>query len=309
MKTKECIKNYQNSSEAAFRIPSIGKGFIPQGITFDETRNCFLITGYMMYGGASPIYIIDAATRQCVKTVRMAHPNGKRFRGHAGGLSVYRGSLYVAGSTKSCMYRYDLQDIYDAADKSRVSYKDVLMLKSANDFYRVSWTSADDELLYAGEFYRKGPLFYTADSHKIKVSEEKVFGGLLIGFTVENNRPVPKVAYSVCDNAQGACFQDGKLYLSVAYGYRPAEIRTYDLARLTQSGTLRVLETEVPLYVLSDGTEEKINTISPMSEEIVIVDGKMYIVSEYASNLYILGKFRRAGYVYATDAAWFSNGK
>ena len=306
MKTKECIKNYQNSSEAAFHIPSIGKGFIPQGITFDETRNCFLITGYMMYGGASPIYVIDAATRQCVRSVRMARSNGKRFRGHAGGLQVYKGSLYIAGSTKSCMYRYDLKDIYDAPDKSLVRFREVVMIRSENDYYRVSWTSADEELLYAGEFYRKGPLFYTADSHKVRIDDKTVFGGLMMGFVSANGKPVPKVAYSVCNNAQGACFHDGKLYLSVAHGYRPAEIRTYDLRTLPQSGTIRVLETEVPLYVLGDGTEEKKKMISPMSEEIVAAGGKMYIVSEYASNLYLLGKFRRADHIYATDITWFS---
>ena len=306
MKTKECIENYQRSSEEAFRVPDIGKGFIPQGITYDAERKCFLITGYMMYGGASPIYVIDVATKQCVKTVRMAHPNGKRFRGHAGGLSLYQGSVYIAGSTKSCMYRYDLKDIYNAPDKSRVSYRDVVMLRSENDYYRVSWTSTDDELLYAGEFYRKGPLFYTAASHKIAVDQNTEFGGLMIGFTLEDNKPVPKVAYSLCNNAQGACFHDRKLYLSVAYGYRPSHIRTYDLKSLPQSGTIRILETEVPLYILGGGAEEIIKEISPMSEEIVIVDRKMYIVSEYASNIYLLGKLRKANRIYATDITWFS---
>ena len=45
---------------------------------------------------------------------------------------------------------------------------------------------------------------------------------------------------------------------------------------------------------------------TPMSEEIVAAGGKMYIVSEYASNLYLLGKFRRADRIYATDITWFS---
>ena len=40
-----------------------------------------------------------------------------------------------------------------------------------------------------------------------------------------------------------------------------------------------------------------------MSEEIVIVDGKLYTMCESATNKYIFGKFTSAKYCYATDIA------
>ena len=41
--------------------------------------------------------------------------------------------------------------------------------------------------------------------------------------------------------------------------------------------------------------------IAPMSEEIVTVEGQLYVMCESASNKYIFGKFTSAKYCYATD--------
>ena len=42
-----------------------------------------------------------------------------------------------------------------------------------------------------------------------------------------------------------------------------------------------------------------------MSEEIIVVDGKMYILYESASNRYIIGKWMDLDYVYATPMEYF----
>ena len=45
--------------------------------------------------------------------------------------------------------------------------------------------------------------------------------------------------------------------------------------------------------------------IAPMSEEIEIVDGKLYVMCESASNKYIFGKFTGGKWCYATDLDFF----
>ena len=46
IKTKDEFKIFFNNFEESFIIPGLKEGIIPQGICYDETTDCFLITGY-----------------------------------------------------------------------------------------------------------------------------------------------------------------------------------------------------------------------------------------------------------------------
>lgn len=310
---KSGLEDYFEHSTSFFPIPDISKGFIPQGITYDQETRSFFITGYMDNGKNSPIYAIDQDGR-LVSKVLMLTETGEKFRGHAGGISVHGDQLYVAGSTDACMYSFSIQEILGTKNQGAsgqtgdglVSLKATkrIPLKTEDDFIRVSFTSFDEELLYAGEF-RKDPIFYTHDSHYVTIEDGKQ-KAYLFGFDFdENGEVVPTKVYSIPDNVQGACFDEEYVYLSQSHGFMPSEILTYRLEELEVAETRKVLGKEIPLYVLTEKNAKKVTKVPPMSEEIVTFDNKMYILHEAASNRYLIGKLLGQDQVYSTPITYF----
>ena len=308
MMIKNGLEDYFEHSVPVFPIPDISKGFIPQGITYDAASQCFFLTGYMDNGKNSPIYAMGQDGKLLAK-VLMLTENGEKFRGHAGGISVHGDELYVAGSTDACMYSFSIQEILNLKDKDKAAQEGLkatrrIPLKTEEDFIRVSFTSFDDEILYAGEF-RKDPIFYTHDSHYVTIEDGKQ-KAYLFGFDFdENGEVVPTKVYSIPDNVQGACFDEEYVYLSQSHGFMPSEILTYRLEELEVAETRKVLGKEIPLYVLTEKNAKKATKVPPMSEEIVTFDNKMYILHESASNRYLIGKLLGQDQVYSTPISYF----
>ena len=120
------------NSKRGFVIPWSNKGYIAQGITYDFAKGNFYLTGYMKDGSASPILVVNKKSGKLVNVVRMANPDGSDYAGHAGGLALMNGKLYVAGSHDSCFYVFKKSDIEKAAKNSAVSYSEVLDLKNGS---------------------------------------------------------------------------------------------------------------------------------------------------------------------------------
>lgn len=300
---KADLQDFFDNSTPAFSIPDIHDGFIPQGIAWDAESGCFFLTGYMGNGKVSPIYAIDAATGSLKNKVGMLTENGEKFRGHAGGLSVYRGSLYVAGSTDACMYSFPIRDVLQAENGAFLPAKERIDLKTNEDFIRVSFTSTDGQRLYAGEFH-KGAIFYTHDSHRVE-EDGIVQEAYLFGFTLEEDGVEPFAVFSIPDSIQGACFADGYLYLSRSRGLLAGSILSYSLSEVEACGVKNVLGVNVPLFILTEDNAARVTTVPPMCEEMVVRDGKMYIAFEAAANRYLIGKALGLEKVYAVPVEYF----
>ena len=297
-------KDYLNASTPAFTIPELSKGFIPQGIAYDPVSDCFFLTGYMGNRTNSPIYAIDGRSGALKKKVLMTDDQGESFRGHAGGLSVYGDRLYIAGSTDACMYYYPIAEMLNADQDALYAPIQRTDLKNDGDFIRVSFTSVDETLLYAGEFHRD-PVFRTHASHRVEFDgvTQKAY---LVGLSFDDDgQLVPVCVFSIPDNVQGASFADGYLYLSQARGFLPGQILTYRLDKIAPAGTKSVLGKDVPLYFVTEKTADKITKIFPQPEEIIVADGQMYILSESASNRYLIGKLLGLDKVYKTPVHFF----
>ena len=303
MKHQTDIRRYLENSTPVCRIPEIGRGFIPQGLSYDPGSDSLLITGYYGLGGSSPIFVVDRESGQARK-ILMRTPDGARFAGHAGGLSLFGGTVCVAGSTDSCMYGFSLAQLLDAADGSGLNAAARIGLRTASDRIRVSFTAADGALLYGGEFH-KDPIFRTHPSHAVGTAEGTL-KAYLVGFLPDAEGVAEaKVVYAIPDNVQGACFDGEYLYLSQTESLFSARILSYRLEALRPAGTKEVLGREVPLYVLTEGAAQKITPIPPMSEELLAVDGQMYLLYESASNRYLIGKFLGLDSVLATPLSYF----
>lgn len=217
---------------------------------------------------------------------------------------MYGDRLFIAGSTGACMYSFSIDEIMDK-DNNEVRALEKIDLKRDGDFIRVSFTSVDQELLYAGEFH-KGPLFYTDNSHWVttKAGCQKAY---LVGFSLSGGRAEPKVVYSIPDDIQGACFADGYVFLSKSRGFLPGEILAYPLKDLGQQEVRKVLGCEVPLFCLTRENAEKITTVPPMPEELTESEGRLYIAFEAASNRYRIGRLLGLDKVYSTPLDYFRN--
>ena len=206
------LDEYFRNSTGAFEIPDITKGFIPQGIAYDQASDSFVLTGYMGNGKESPIYVVDKNDGRLQKKISLMTEKGKKFKGHAGGISIFGDNTYLAGSTDYCFYVFANNDIMGNKDGESLCAQRRIDLKNEKDYIRASFTSVDDSLIYVGEFH-KGLLFYTNDTHKVE-ADGNIQEAFLLGLKVDNEcNAVPVCVYSIPDSIQGACFSDGYLYL------------------------------------------------------------------------------------------------
>lgn len=297
------MQSFKKCSRPLCRIPEIHDGFVPQGVAMDPAEKKLLITGYMIGPAASPIYVIDLKT-QTAKKMIMQKEDGRAYRGHAGGISIYRGTAYVAGSTAGCMYGYPLQSLYDAADESSLCAAEKIDLTSEDDRIRVSFTAADSRLLYAGEFHRD-PLFFTHPSHDVETAGAKQKAYLLGFLPKPDGSAEPVCVYSIPDRIQGACFENGYLFLSQSHGRNPSKIFAYDLARAEVQMTRQVFGKRIPMYVLTEKNASCVRRLPPMLEEITAADGQLIAIFESAADLYRIGKRVRLDQVMTAPLSFF----
>lgn len=281
-------KNLRHSKKG-FIIPYSNKSYIAQGISYDKDSGNFYLTGYMKDGSASPIFIVNKETRKLVNTVRMAKPDGSAFTGHAGGLSVANEKIYIAGSGDCCFYVFDKAAVDNATRNSSISYTDVVDVKEFGDQIKVSFSTYYNGLLYAGEFHRE-PNYTLLDTHQVLTSDGLQYA-LAVGFSLNNGKAVPQVAFSLPDLVQGICFSEDAIYLTTSWGLGKSTVYKYSFGSLKQEGTKEICGVTVPLYTLTKANTTASYVLPPMAEEIEYVDGRFYITNESASDKYVFGKF------------------
>ena len=298
------LKEYYAERRQAFEIPDIDHGFIPQGIGYDAVTDQFYLTGYMGNLKSSPIYIIDRETGALQKKINMTTPEGKAFRGHAGGLSVYDDQICIAGSTKRCVHLFAISNLSKVEADIDLAPSQTIDLNQEDDSIRTSFLSVDDTLLYAGEFYRK-MFFPTHKSHRV-VQNGAVQNAYLTGFyTEESGNLIPACVYSIPNAIQGACFADGYVFLSQGHGLLHGAILTWSLDELEAAGSRNVLGHEVPYYILTEENAKKITAVPAMPEEIIAVDNELYMVHESAANRYRIGRRIGLDHVTAVPLRYF----
>lgn len=289
------VHNYYKISKKAFVIPGIKNGFIAQGISYDKEDNLFYVTGYMKDGSASPIYIVDKKSKKLVNYVKMANEDRSEFTGHAGGLTVFDDTVYVAGSNNCCLFGFDKQALKNASKGAAVCWSEQINLISENDRVGVAFVTSDADTIYAGEFYRL-PNYPTLPSHTVNCADGENHA-IMIGLKKVDEKFEPVAAYSLPEKVQGLCFANGKIYVSTSYGPAFSYIYIYDQDKLTET-SIELLNRKLPLYCLDSGSLCQTHKIAPMSEEIECVDGEFHIMCESASNKYIFGKFTGGRWCY-----------
>lgn len=296
------VREYYRNSEKSFVIPGLSDGMIHQGLAYDSENDTFFITGYRTDGNASQVSLVSKEDGKEVKRLNLAKEDGSAFTGHVGGITVHGGYVYVADG--SGLRVYNKADFLSAADGDSVKSVGRFKTSTEDDKLRVSFTHAEGDKIYVGEFYR-AENYETPDSHKYKTAAGDENTALILAYSFDDSAPLgisAKIerAYSIPGLVQGMCFDaQGSIYLSTSYAAAFSHIYSYDATK--EEGSITVLGQTVPLYVLDSSTLIDDIELAPMAEEIVIVDGKLYTMCESATNKYIFGKFTSAKYCYATD--------
>ena len=109
--------------------------------------------------------------------------------------------------------------------------------------------------------------------------------------------------YSICDTVQGMCITDGgQIVLSTSFALMTSHHYYYDLPQGEAEGEFSLDGREIPLWYLDSNDLTKDVKLPPMSEEIVFVDGRIYVMNESACNKYLFGKLLRAKYIWSYAA-------
>ncbi len=96
------------------------------------------------------------------------------------------------------------------------------------------------------------------------------------------------------------CFDGGNIYLSTSYSIPHSFIYECKEELLTGEGDINILGYTVPCYSLDSTSLTGEYKIQSMSDELVMIDGEMYVMCESACNKYIFGKFASAKWCYKT---------
>lgn len=302
---KLSVADYYAASEKAFIIPGLKEGYVPQGMHYCEDEEVFLLSGYFSAGGASPVYVVDAVTGECLQKVVLQNKDGTAFEGH--GCSITRNGdfVYVSGEHEP-LNVYSLAEIMAAEYGASIRcLGNIPLSASEDDYVTPSCLTIHDGVLTVGEFYRE-EVYPTLPSHHMTTKAGDVHYALAVDFALDENAEfgistVPLRAYSIPIQVQGMCFYGDRVYVSTSWSFALSHILEYDLTRLEEQGTIEVIGTTVPLYAMDSASLIKDYRIAPMSEDLAFVNGKLYVHCESASDKYLLGRLIGGKWCYATD--------
>lgn len=291
-------KPFYSEATRRFKIPGINHGFVPQDLFYLDDEKTWLFSGYMANRKPSPIFQVGENGEVRRHEVRL--PDGSLYRGH--GAAITAAGPYVFLTVRDGFVVLGRAALAAAADGDTLEATDRRAIPLEPAFMNVQ-----KGMLYIGEFQHR--LFYpTPKSHWLTCPSGETNPALAYAYAPHAHGLFgfgehPAAVYSIPGNVQGLCVTpDGNIALSLSWGFGDAEVRIYDPAGAHRGGSYLVDGHRCPLYFLDDATLVQTLTVPPMAEGIDEVDGEIYLASESASNLYLLGKFYGGGHVYSFPA-------
>lgn len=287
------VTSYLFQSEVVCKIPGLNEGLVPQCITF--TDDSILFSGYRIKSKEAPVYLIDKKKKRLVKKVIFTGTDG-----HSGGMTVHKNYIYMTDNRHHRLLAYLLSDVKKAEQGEKIAPVGSVSLESEDDHIKPAFVTALPEGILVGEFYRSGN-YETHDSHWLEASGSQHHSLAILLPYIDKAPGIaskPTVAYSLPDLVQGMCSDnDGNIFISSSYGMAFSRLEIHN--RYQMFGNIMVIGTRVPLIMLDDNTLMTSMKMEPMSEEIEVSDGMLYITNESASRKYFFGNLYGANKVRA----------
>lgn len=297
-------RSFYKEANKEFYIPGLDEGFVPQGFDYIESERVFLACGYMSTGEASRVYIIDEDGDSYHYT-ELREESTLDYTGHTGGIAYHQNNLYITGAEGVDVF--SLSDVLDTNIKYAYCRGQIKTYDVDPAFCYIY----DGELL-VGAFHKEDD-YPTPESHHITTPAKDENKALMLSFNLVDSSlnefgvdPTPVAAYSLPSYVQGACVTDnGKLVLSTSWGLTTSHLYAYDLEKVlattNSTAAKEIFNLEIPLYYVDSASLTDTIVAPPMAEEIVYLDGKLWIFNESACNKYIFGKLTTGNFLFSIE--------
>lgn len=269
-------------------IPGLHELVIPQGLAYSAEQGWLVMSGYRDVG-VSVIAIMDAKTGQLLKSFELYDAVGDPYTGHAGGVAITNGYVFVASGSKA---RYvSIDKMKQTEDGGQLIFDGQFKVNT-----NASFIAFENGKLWVGEFAH-GTSYPTDTSHHMTNRDGDQYRAWIEGFSVNPNtglpmqlknsgdKLVPEQLLSIPNRIQGVSFWNGHWVLSDSYGRNSNSTMLFftDPRGQAPHQKVTISNKEVPLWFL-DNAELKLKLDGPpMAEEITVADDSLYINYESAS--------------------------
>ncbi len=279
------------NADGAFRIPGLHSGVVPQGFHYLADRDVYLMSGYMKDHSSARIYIREADGK--TRFVQLQNADGSTYDEHAGGVTVNGDFVYLPGKMGVDVFR--LSDILEGETAQ--------MIGKIPGEYDTDCCTFYNGYLFVGDFYHP-ETYETPADHRVTTPAGDENKAIIAVYKASDTaefgvEPQPVAAISIREKVQGIGFtEDGKIVLSTSYGFASSGLWFYEPDEARQ-GSLTLMGSQVPLYYLDSANLTHNVQMPPMSEEVVCMNGKVYVLFESACTKYLYGNLIRGDQVYA----------
>lgn len=258
-----------------------------------EEKNWILISHYREDGKPGILSVIDAESGQMVKALDLYKNESTPYTGHAGGVTVSKKHIWIA--SESNVYYFSKDDLLKANKTDKIVFKGLVQTNT-----RASFNAFADGVLWVGEF-AQGTSYPTDISHYMTNRDQKEYKAWAVGYKLDPSTDlpndlklqasgpiVPDMIISLPDSVQAMYTEKDSFWLSQSYGRNA----TSDLTRYKHSlseiphKTVKLGQTEVPVWFLDTKNKMEKMEIAPMAEGIFKSNGNMYILFESGATKY-----------------------
>lgn len=289
---------------AEFETPGLDDGLVPQGITYLEDEQLYLQCGFMNDNTAARIYIFSEAKADTPRYVKLITSDGEPYVEHVCGIATYDDIVWLTTDSQgadNCVWVLSLSELLSTPNGGSITLD-----KRFDPPTNASYCTVEGDYLWIGEFYRKQN-YPTDPAHHFTVADGVVHHSLVAVYRIDTTAELgiadltPACMLSVPDLAQGfAVTDEGNFVVSTSYAIASSLLYIYPtLEDLTPDATITKNGNSIPVYFLNEDTLEQVIVAPPMSEGIIVKDGRLIVLFESACKKYIFGNFMRGRPVYS----------
>ncbi len=293
---KIAFAGFYGNAQSELPIPGVNDGFVGQGLDYIEEDGLFLTCGYSAKKGKSSSVYVMKGDKTSVKC-ELKKTDGSNYTGHTGGIAHYKDYCYITGADGCDVFR--LSDILAGGEAKKIGE-----IKSPAG-HDPAYVTVHGGKLYEGSFYRAGN-YETPENERITTPCGDENKAVIYVYDLDENaefgvNQTPVAAYSTVGLVQGMCFTETQIVLSTSYGLAASHLLYYGISKISRPAKTAIGSYTIDMYYLDSSCLEKSVTAPPMSEEIVYKDGRLFIMTESASDKYIFGKFMSGRYMYSYE--------
>lgn len=273
---------FYSKAEKGFEITGLSEGFVPQGLTYESRSQYFLYSGYMQNGTASRVYVYDAEKQENIKYFTLKIDN-QDYVGHAGGIATDGTNVWVAGD--GLLHRFMFADVKNVENGQSINVVDTF--ETGNGADSVSYSRG---VLIVGEFHRDGS-HETDQSHHFEANG-KTNKALTFLFKTSTSQShglkstIPYAAISTGSLVQGLTFSTNNIVVSTSYSLANSKIYNYSRDFSTSNYQYNCKGIQIPVYILQDFELLEEIDAPCMSEEIITINNKAFLIFESACKKY-----------------------